>query len=57
MQKYKCMMFHRNKKWCLPIFRFCLDMSVNNGYQIYRYQETFVRQKFQERHCDYLLTP
>ena len=51
------MMFHRNKKWCLPIFRFCLDMSVNNAYQIYRYQETFAREKFQERHCDYLLTP
>ena len=34
------MIFHRSKKWCLPIFRFFLDMPVSNVYQIYRYQET-----------------
>ena len=39
------MIFHRSKKWCLPIFRFFLDMSVSNVYQIYRYQETIPGEK------------
>ena len=30
------MIGHRNKKWCWPVFRFCLDLSVNNAYQLYR---------------------
>ena len=35
------MVVHRSKKWWWPIFRFCLDLSVNNTNQIYRYQGTF----------------
>ena len=27
---------HRSKKWWWPVFRFCLDLSVNNAYQLYR---------------------
>ena len=26
---------HCNKKWCWPVFRFCLDLSVNKAYQLY----------------------
>ena len=25
---------HRSKKWWWPVFRFCLDLSVNNAYQL-----------------------
>ena len=25
------MIVHRSKKWWWPVFRFCLDLSVNNG--------------------------
>ena len=31
---------HTDKEWWWPIFRFCLDLSVNNAYQIYCYRET-----------------
>ena len=30
------MIGHRSKKWWWPVFRFCLDLSVNNAYQLYR---------------------
>ena len=30
---------HRSKKWWWPVFRFCLDLSVNNAYQLYRQQK------------------
>ena len=26
---------HRSKKWWWPVFHFCLDLSVNNAYQLY----------------------
>ena len=29
----------RTKKWWWPIFRYCLDLSANNAYQLYRYQK------------------
>ena len=28
----------RNKKWWWPLFRFCDDLAVNNGFQLYRLQ-------------------
>ena len=33
------MIGHRSKKWCWQVFRFCLDVSVNNAYQLYRQQK------------------
>ena len=30
------MIGYRSKKWWWPVFRFCLDLSVNNAYQLYR---------------------
>ena len=30
------MIGHRSKKWWWPVSRFCLDLSVNNTYQLYR---------------------
>ena len=33
------MIGHRSKKWWWPVFRFCLDLSVNNAYQLYRQQK------------------
>ena len=30
---------HRSKKWYWPIFRFCLDMAVQNAFQLYRQQD------------------
>ena len=33
------MLGHRSKKWWLPVFRFCLDLSVNNVYQLHRQQK------------------
>ena len=33
------MIGHRSKKWCWPIFRFCLNQSVNNANQLYRQQK------------------
>ena len=30
------MIGHGSKKWLWPVFRFCLDLSVNNAYQLYR---------------------
>ena len=33
------MMGQRSKKWWWPVFRFCLDLSVNNAYQLYRQQK------------------
>ena len=32
------MIDHCSKKWWWPVFRFCLDLSVNNAYQLYRQQ-------------------
>lgn len=32
------MIGHRSKKWWWPVFRFCLDLCVNNAYQLYRFQ-------------------
>uniref|UniRef100_A0A0K2TB89 PiggyBac transposable elementderived protein 3like [Latimeria chalumnae] n=1 Tax=Lepeophtheirus salmonis TaxID=72036 RepID=A0A0K2TB89_LEPSM len=28
----------RNKKWGWPLFRFCVDISINNAYQLYQLQ-------------------
>ena len=33
------MIGHQNKKWWWPVFCFCLDLSVNNTYQLFRQQE------------------
>ena len=30
---------HRSKKWWWPVLRFCLDLSVNNAYQLYHQQK------------------
>ena len=36
-QNISCyMIVHRSKKWWWPLSRFCLDLSVNNTYQLYR---------------------
>ena len=36
-QSASCYMVHlRNKKWWWPIFRFCIDVAVNNAFQLYR---------------------
>ena len=32
------MIGHRSKKWWWPIFRFCIDLCVNNAFQLYRHQ-------------------
>ena len=32
------MIGHRSKSWW-PVFRFCLDLSVNNAYELYRQQK------------------
>ena len=29
---------HRSKKWWWSVFRFCVDVAVNNTYQLYRIQ-------------------
>ena len=34
------MIGHRRKKWWWPIYLVCPNISVNNAYQIYHYQET-----------------
>ena len=26
----------RSKKWWWPLFRFCVDLAVNNAFQLYR---------------------
>ena len=33
------MIGHRSKKWWWPVFCFCLDLSVNNAYQLYHQQK------------------
>ena len=33
------MIGQRSKKWWWPVFRFCLDLSVNSAYQLYRQQK------------------
>ena len=33
------MIGHHSKKLWRPVFRFCLDLSVNNVYQLYRQQK------------------
>ena len=30
---------HRSKKWWWPVFHFCLDLPVNNAYQLYGQQK------------------
>ena len=35
----------RNKKWWRPLFRFCLDLAVNNFFQLYRLQPLNQEQK------------
>ena len=32
------MINHRSKKWWWPIFRFCLDLTVNNAFHLYKLQ-------------------
>ena len=39
------MIDHRSKKWWWPVFRFCLDLSVNNAYQLYRQQKRSERER------------
>ena len=34
-----CMIGHRSQKWWGPVFCFCLDLTVNNAYQLYRQQK------------------
>lgn len=39
-QNLACYMIqHRSKKWYWPIFRFCVDLTVQNAFQLYRLQE------------------
>jgi DNA excision repair protein ERCC-6 len=39
-QNVACYMIqHRSKKWYWPIFRFCVDLAVQNAFQLYRLQE------------------
>ena len=33
------MIGNRSKKWWWPVFWFCLDLSVNNAYQLYHEQK------------------
>ena len=33
------MIGHHSKKWWWPVFGFCLDLSVNNAYQLYPQQK------------------
>ena len=33
------MIGHHSKKWWWPVFGFCLDLSVNNAYHLYRLQK------------------
>ena len=33
------MIGHRSTKWWELVFRFCLDLLVNNAYQLYRHQK------------------
>ena len=28
----------QNKKWWWPLFRFCIDVAVNNAFQLYHLQ-------------------
>ena len=35
----------RSKKWWWPVFRFCVDLAVQNAYQIYRFQARRVSKK------------
>ena len=35
----------RSKKWWWPVFRFCVDLAVQNAYQIYRLQARGVSKK------------
>ena len=32
------MINHRSKKWWWPVFRFCVDVAVNNAFQLYKVQ-------------------
>ena len=44
------MIGHCSRKWWWPVFRFCLDLSVSNAYQLCRQQKHFK----QERKLDLL---
>ena len=35
----------RNKKWWWPLFRICVDLAVNNAFQVYRFQPLSQGQK------------
>ena len=39
------MITQRSKKWRWPVFRFCVDLAVQNAYQIYRLQARGVSKK------------
>ena len=39
------MITQRSKKWWRPVFRFCVDLAVQNAYQIYRLQARGVSKK------------
>ena len=39
------MITQRSKKWWWPVFRFCVDLAVQNAYQIYRLQARGVSKK------------
>ena len=39
-QNLACYMIqHRTKKWYWPVFRFCVDLAVQNAFQLYRLQK------------------
>lgn len=39
-QNLACYMIqHRTKKWYWPVFRFCIDLAVQNAFQLYRLQK------------------
>ena len=36
-QNISCYMVHlRSKKWWWPLFRSCIDVAINNAFQLYR---------------------
>ena len=32
------MVNHRSKKWWWPVFRFCVDVAVNNAFHLFKAQ-------------------
>ena len=39
------MIGHRSKKCWWPVFHFCMEVSVNNAYQLYHQQKCFERER------------